>query len=92
MLSEQQIIKRVSLTTKGVKVKGYDIYSFLEGHCTLNTGLFQEKEEKKTTKNKKKNKKKQKNKKTKKKKKKKQKKKKKKPLYLLRHDLETFLN
>ena len=40
-LSVKQMIKRVSLKTEGVKIKSYDINSLLEGHCTLNMGLFQ---------------------------------------------------
>ena len=42
-LSIKQIIKRVFLKTGGVKIKSYDIYSFLEGHSILNTGLFRRK-------------------------------------------------
>ena len=40
-LSVKQIIKRGSLKPEGVRIKSYGINSRLEGHCTLNTGLFQ---------------------------------------------------
>ena len=41
-LSVKQIIKRGSLKTEGVRIKSYNINSLLEGHCTLNMGLFQQ--------------------------------------------------
>ena len=37
----KQIIKRGSRKAEGVRIKSYDINSLLEGHCTLNTSLFQ---------------------------------------------------
>ena len=40
-LSVKQIIKRGSLKTEGVRINSY-INSLLEGHCTLNKGLFQQ--------------------------------------------------
>ena len=39
-LSVKQIIKRISLKTEGVKIKGYDIDSLLEGYCTLKYGFI----------------------------------------------------
>ena len=39
-LSVKQIFKRGFLKTEMVRIKSYDINSLLEGHRTLNAGLF----------------------------------------------------